>query len=143
VKEYVAWLKGYAAKVNAAWSQRVNRVWDLERGDPPKGAEELTNVWQLGGHLLKFFKAAGALEAPEEERSGQRDKLTAVVWMRDRAALKEEAKRYVGSLASVKWAKLFPEPEEPPQAPPVEPEDESQDCDPDIDLPREREPGED
>jgi hypothetical protein len=143
VDEYRAWLRRYVDKVNAAWLDRVTARMDLD--DVPKNMAELTNPWQLGNHLVKFARDAGAISAPEESRVGQTDKLAAVWWMRDKAALTNEAKRYVASLHAVKLAKLFPEPDEPAQAPPVEAEDDSQDGDPDVDIviPGERVPGED
>lgn len=90
IKQFGGWCETFVSDVNAKW---LDYHTD-EGGLVTPGVKDLLSTWQVSGHLLKWAKAAGAINAPEDTRAGQRDKFTALVWQRDRDGSEAEAKRY-------------------------------------------------
>lgn len=139
VAEYRQWLEQFVAEANAKWFDR----WTHHAtGELHPDAKELLSTWQVTGHLVKWGRETGVIEAPAEPRSRQLDPLAAILWERAYTPMIAEAKRY----GREKWreaaSKLAPTPE--PEAEPIEAEvepDPADDCDPDIDYPSE--PGSD
>ncbi len=108
-----------------AYADRVNSKWLDQHTDPATGetsVRDLVNSFQLGGHLHKYAKSQRLINAPDEVRSVQKDKFTAVWWERDSKAVEKEAQAYCLKLWREAEAKLEPKPE-----------DESQDREPGSD----------
>jgi hypothetical protein len=94
VKAFVEWVGMTVDEVNAKWL-------DHHTADDGEVAEvkPLLSTYQLAGHLYKWCRSVGLINAPDEIRMGQRDKFTAVAWVRDRGEVEGEAIRY----AREKW----------------------------------------
>ena len=117
VAEYKQWLSGFVETVNAKWLDRY-----ASDGNPPPGFRELLSTWQLSGHLVKWGKAEGHIQAPDEPRTRQYDPLAAILYERHFDTMVAEARRY----AREKWREEAARLEGPG------PEDESQEAgDPD------------
>jgi len=90
VKAFEAWTRDQVDAINAKWLDRHTG----DGGLVDDGVKDLLSTFQLAGHLYKWARAEGLVNAPEEVRSGQRDKFTAVAWLRDRDEIEAEALRY-------------------------------------------------
>jgi Rad52/22 family double-strand break repair protein len=103
VKEYCDWVGQMCDIVNARW---LDYLTDKKTGEiSGKAPAEIVNYWQLSGHLLKFAKANKMVNAPDEQRAGQRDKLAAVAYHRFREAIETEAVKYCRELWKVARAR--------------------------------------
>jgi hypothetical protein len=103
VKAYQEWIARTCEGVNTSW---LDYLTDKNTGEiAGKAPAELVNTWQLSGHLLKFARTNGMVNAPDEHRAGQRDKLAAVAWERFREAIEEEAFDYCRGLWRIAKAK--------------------------------------
>jgi len=91
VSQYMKWVGEFVSQINAQW---LDHLTDKKTGEIRPGPEQIINTWQLSGHIVKWAKAKGILNAPDEIRAGQRDKFGAVVWQRDNAATVMEATEY-------------------------------------------------
>lgn len=90
VAAYEAWIKSQVDDINAKWFDKHTS----KSGEIAVGTKELLSTFQLAGHLYKWAKSAGLVNAPDEVSPGRRDKFTAVAWVRDRAEVEGEALRY-------------------------------------------------
>jgi recombination protein RecT len=83
------------AKWVAALVEEMNQRWaDRHAADPRGVPSEIMTTWQLSGHLLKWSRAQGLVNAPEQVRAGQRDKFAAVAWSRFGGEFESEAREY-------------------------------------------------
>lgn len=96
VQAYSHWIATTCEDINIKW---LENVVDKHTGEIiGKAPAELVSTWQLSGHLLKFAKGKGWVDAPEDVRAGQRDKLAAIAYERHREEIEEEAFTYCRSL---------------------------------------------
>lgn len=95
VKAYSAWVKAKSDEINAKWLDHNTGPG----GEVPTGLKDLMTEWQLSGHLLKWARGNGLVNAPDDVRAGQRDKFAAVAWSRGPEDFETEANRY----AREKW----------------------------------------
>jgi hypothetical protein len=103
VKAYQAWLTKFVEDANLKWYDH----WTLKHGgELPDGVADLTNRWILSNHLCKWARESGLIEAPEDFKSGQTDRLVAILFDRDRAALEAEARAYCVNVSRELKAKL-------------------------------------
>jgi hypothetical protein len=92
VKAYQGFIESEVVEVNQRWCDRLTNPPDGEVLTEADG--EITNTWELSGHLLKWAKAQGWVNAPAEIRAGQRDKFCAVAWKDHMNEFMEEARAY-------------------------------------------------
>jgi hypothetical protein len=92
VKAYQGFIESEVVDVNQRWCDRLTNPPDGEVLTEADG--EITNTWELSGHLLKWSKAQGWVNAPAEIRAGQRDKFCAVAWKDHMNEFMEEARDY-------------------------------------------------
>ena len=90
VKAFEAWTRDRVDEINAKWLDKHTGPDGLVAD----GVKDLLSTFQLAGHLYKWCRSEGLVNAPDEVRSGQRDKFTAVAWVRDRDLVEAEALRY-------------------------------------------------
>ena len=92
VKAYQNFVDSEVTAVNQRWCDRLT--------SPPDGEvlteadSEITSTWELSGHLLKWSRGLGWVNAPQDIRSGQRDKFCAVAWKDHMGEFMEEARAY-------------------------------------------------
>lgn len=89
VKAYEEWAKDQVDAINVKW---LDKHTD-RKGVIAEGAKDLLSHFQLRGHLYKWAKSVGLINAPDEARSSS-DKFTAVAWVRDRDQIEAETLRY-------------------------------------------------
>jgi hypothetical protein len=89
VKAFSAWLAAFVEDINTKWLDGIT-----DQQGNISGPGEIASTWQLSGHLLKWAKAEGLVNAPDDVRAGQRDKFTAVAWVKDQQAVIDEARNY-------------------------------------------------
>lgn len=91
VTEYQRWVQTTCDDVNQKWLDELTGKF----GEIPASAPgEVISTWQLSGHLLKWGKAKGLVNAPDDVRSGQRDKFAAVLMLVAKDEAAEEAVKY-------------------------------------------------
>lgn len=111
VAKYKKFVSDYADRVNTKWLD-THAGHD---GEVAEGVKDLVNSFQLGGHLHKYARGQKLINAPDEVRSVQSDKLTAVWWERDHKAVEKEAQNYCLKLWRDATEKLAPRPEDETQ----------------------------
>jgi hypothetical protein len=125
VAAYKTWVNQICEEVNTSW---LDFVTDKHTGEiAGKTPAELVSFWQLSGHLLKFARAKGLVNAPLEQRAGQREKLAAVAWERHRDEIQKEAMTYCRHLWKLAKAKHKPSQEREPGSDDERSEDEVMD----------------
>ncbi len=130
---YRDWCKAFCEARNGQWTDK----WTDGRGeldDRVMGWKngEIINPWQLSGHLVKWARGKKLIQAPENHKPAQADKLAAVAWERHQGMTEDESIRYVRDQWKEIWAKLHMTKVERPT--PLEAEDESQDADDVLDA---------
>jgi hypothetical protein len=91
VDAFQEWVRIQAETINDKWvDKHTGRDGEVEAGVK----DELISRYQLANHLYKWARSTGLVQAPDEIRPGQRDKFTAVAWVRDRTEIEAEALRY-------------------------------------------------
>lgn len=109
VAQYQEWLRLTCDDVNQKWLDGLTGKF----GEIPASAQgEIVSTWQLSGHLLKWGKAKGIVNAPDDVRAGQRDKFAAVMLLGAESEMFAEAKSYCRKLWREAKAKVKP-PREP------------------------------
>jgi hypothetical protein len=96
VTAYQSFLDATVSEVNSKW---LDHLTDPKTGEMLSADGELTNTWELSGHLLKWARSMDWVKAPQDIRAGQRDKFAAVAWQDHMAEFMEEARRYL----RLKW----------------------------------------
>ena len=112
VKDLTAWISAKCDEVNAKWLDSLTQM----DGTIIQGEAEVVRTFQLVGHLLKYARLNGWVNAPENPAPSQREKFLAVAWERHRGEVEAEATDYCRHLWREARAKL-----------PKPPEDESDD----------------
>lgn len=90
-KAFQMWCKDWCEDINGKW---LDHLTDPNTGEIKAGPGEIVNPFQLAGHIVKWARASGLINAPEDYRAGQRDKFAAVVWMRNNGAMMDECRAY-------------------------------------------------
>ena len=96
VEAYTKWIADLTQEINSKWLDK----WTNKQGEIDHRVKDLLNTYQLSGHMLKWAKSQGMVNAPEESRAGSRDKYAAVAWSRFPDQFDNEAKAY----ARLKWS---------------------------------------
>jgi hypothetical protein len=92
VKAYQGFIEAEVVEVNQHWCDRLTNPPDGEVLTEADG--QVTDTWELSGHLLKWAKSQGWVNAPAEIRAGQRDKFAAVAWKNHKNEIMDEARAY-------------------------------------------------
>jgi hypothetical protein len=92
VKAYQGFIDSQVIEINQKWCDRLTSPPDGEVLTEADG--QVTDTWELSGHLLKWSKAKGWVNAPADVRPGQRDKFAAVAWKDHMAEFMDEARAY-------------------------------------------------
>jgi hypothetical protein len=98
IAEYRRRLGKVIDQANAAW---LDGWANRNRGEVPAGIRDLTQIFEVDGHLLKWCVETGRLDpaiVPEEAQSRQLGAYVAIVYHRDPAALRAELARYLDTL---------------------------------------------
>lgn len=111
VREFQAWTTSFCEAVNSYW---LDFLTDKKTGEIcGKAPGELITSWQLAGHLLKFAKSKGWVNAPDQIRAGQRNKFAAIAYEHHKEEIQEEAQQYCRSLWKIAKEKYKPEGRDP------------------------------
>jgi hypothetical protein len=102
VKAYQAWLKEFVEAINNKWLDH----WTDASGNVDHRVADLLNTFQLSGHLVKWAKAEGLINAPDEPRSRQYDPLAAIAWSADKKCVDAEATAYCRGLWKAEKARI-------------------------------------
>lgn len=89
LRDYQAWLREFVDHVNAEWVRSL-----IEATGNVRATGELLTTWQFGGHLLKWARRRGLVEAPASIQPGERDGYMAPVWAEHSEAIVQEARAY-------------------------------------------------
>lgn len=109
VKEYQDWITKTCEDVNSKWlDDLTGKFGEI----PDKAPAEVISTWQLSGHLLKWGRGKGLVNAPDDTRAGQRDKFAAVLWLVAQRETMDEAREYCRKLWRQARGKVKP-PREP------------------------------
>jgi hypothetical protein len=98
IAEYRRRLGKVIDQANAAW---LDGWANRNRGEVPAGIRDLTQIFEVDGHLLKWCVETGRLDpaiVPEQAQSRQLGAYVAIVYHRDPAALRAELARYLDTL---------------------------------------------
>lgn len=91
VAEYQGWITATCEEINTKWlDELTGRFGEI----PASAPSEVISTWALSGHLLKWGKTKGLVNAPDDVRSGQRDKFAAVLLLVAREEAEGEALDY-------------------------------------------------
>jgi hypothetical protein len=92
VKAYQGFIDSQVIEINQKWCDRLTSPPDGEVLTEADG--QVTDTWELSGHLLKWARGLGWVNAPVEVRPGQRDKFAAVAWKGHMDEFMQEARAY-------------------------------------------------
>lgn len=102
VKAYQGFVESMVSDINQKW---LDRITD-QHGEMLTADGELLSTWQLSGHLLKWARSQGWVNAPEDVRAGQRDKFAAVAWEGHMGLFTDEARAYATKLWNAALKKI-------------------------------------
>ena len=106
VAQYQDWIKITCEEVNTKWLDSITGPTGEINTSAPG---EIVTTFQLSGHLLKWAKSHGLVNAPDDTRAGQRDKFGAVAWETQPLSIDAEAKDYCRRLWREARAKIKPQ----------------------------------
>lgn len=91
VAEYRRWRDEFVREKNEHWRDHCT---DAQGEVTPGAPDELLRTFQVSGHLVKWGVGQRVLNAPENPRPAQTDRLAAVLWERHREEMLAEANGY-------------------------------------------------
>ena len=97
------WVEGRCQIANTKWADALT-----EHNVEPtlKKHQQIIEPFQLKGHILKWARQQGLVNAPEGTTVDQTQKFAALVWQRDPKAVGEEYRTYLGRLIATAKAEL-------------------------------------